>query len=101
MSVANMTIKTKTSTISNGVVDLHTSLQTGDGNGTKNGSAGDGSGMYQQGGMGNMMGMGDMSGMGMDDIRMENTPDMALNGAFDSLSIFRRHAKANRWNDVF
>ena len=32
-----------------------------------------------------MMGMGDMSGMGMDDISgMENTPDMALNGAFDS-----------------
>ena len=86
MSVANMTIKTKTSTISNGVVDLHTSLQTGDGKGTKNGSAGDGIGdMANMGGMGDMMGMGDMSNMGMDDISgMESTPDMALNGAFDS-----------------
>lgn len=86
MSVANMTITTKTSNFNGGMVDLHTSLKTGDGKGTSSGSAGDGIGeMANMGGMGDMMGMGDMSGMGMGDIAgMENTPDMALNGAFDS-----------------
>ncbi len=85
-SVANMTIATNTSSITNGVVNLHTSLKTGDGNGTSGGNAGDGIGdLSNMGGMGDMMGMGDMSGMGMGDIAgMENTPSMALNGEFDS-----------------
>ena len=79
MSVANMTIKTKTSSISNDVASLETSITTGDG---KNSGDRIGGNMGDMGGFG---GMGGMDGMSMGDISGGmSTPQMFMNGSFES-----------------